>query len=376
MISQLTVLAKDTPTELRWAKELQKAVHGLAEAEITCASEAQELAPIVFIDGTVPDLNSILGRMDRKGRAFFLIMKEDAGIPAALVDNKVDDVLIFPFRPLEVFGKLRQFQQILLWEEVSKLNTSFSDMIGRFHLDLELAERLQKSRVPVRFDDIRGFHIQNRYLAGIKSGGDYFDIAESRDGSQISVLLSDSSSYGLSSAVLSVLMRVAMKLSSDETRSCRETVRKIHQEIKLMLNAKEHLSLFYGVVSRRDYRMRFLNLGTACAFYASPEGMFAELPVQGEAIRQKSGLPEAAEGEVILLPESRLVLLSDGFVEAAGGPQATVELLNRFRKKGGVDTLNEFAFKVKSQFKESEDMPAQDCTGLVFDIDARVMRVI
>lgn len=376
MSFQLTVLSRDKASEGRWASELQSALRNLAEVRVSPASEGGEYGQIVFVDAGIERLDSVLAGIDRSGRALFLIVREGEPAPAALLDGKVDDALVWPFRPIEALSKVRHYQQILMWEEVTQLNASFKDLIERLHDDLRLAERLQKSKTPVRFPETKGFKIFSRYLAGMRSGGDHFDLADSRDGNQLSLVLSDSSSYGLSSAVLSALMRVAVKLSAEETRSARETVKRIHEELAATLGEKDKLSLFYGVVSRRDYKLRFLNLGSSCAFYAPPKDGFKRLPTQGDRITQTSGFVEATEGELVLLPESRLALISDGFIEACGGEEKLRVMLDRSRDGDPVDLLNEMAFKVKEAFTEPDDMPAQDCTAVIFDVDARVMRVI
>ncbi|MCM2323678.1 MAG: SpoIIE family protein phosphatase [Oligoflexia bacterium] len=377
MAYNLTVIASDPVTESRWARALGSALSGLADVAIT-PGNGGVAAPgqLVFIDGAFRGLAELLATLDRRQRAIFLLVPEGSPVPPELTGGKVDDVLVYPFRPLEALSKVRQFQQVLMWDEVMKLNSSFTEVIARLKEDLKLAERLQRSKVPSRFPEVRGFKIGSRYLAGMRSGGDHFDLAESRDGQQLSMVLSDSSSYGLSSAVLSVLMKVAMKLSVEEVRSARETVRKIQEELALTLGEKDRLSLFYGIVSRRDYKLRYLNLGSSCALLAPPKEDFIEISSQGPAITQKGGMPDGSENEVTLLPESRLALVSDGFVECVGGMPAVLEILNRHRAGDAVDCINELVYKVKEKFTEPDDLPAQDCTAVLFDVDARVMRVV
>jgi serine phosphatase RsbU (regulator of sigma subunit) len=262
-----------------------------------------------------------------------------------------------------------------MWDEVSRLNASFTEVIQELHEDLKLAERLQKSRLPQRFPDLKGMKVASRYAAGARSGGDHFDLAESKDGNTLSMVLTDSSSYGLSSAVLGALMRVANRLSADESRSSIETVRKIREEILATLKEKDRLSLFYGVLSRKDYRLRYLNLGTSCAFYAAAGKGFEPLRPQGAPITRASGELEVKETELSLQPGSRLVLISDGFVEALEGPDRVRELLDQLRAKEASDSLNELTFKLKASYRGEDDVPPQDCTGVVLDLDSRLIRL-
>ncbi len=378
---RLSVLSMDPSAEESWATDLKIALRGVSDVSVERfpKGSANDPGQVVFVDGSseqaLRNLGVNLERFDRRGRAVFLIVREGTPMPQALLDGQVDDVLVHPFRALEVVGKLHHYQRLMMWNEVTVLNASLSELISGLHEDLELATRMQKFKSPTRFPDIKGFRISQRYLAGMRSGGDHFDLAESRDSSQVSMLLSDSSSHGLSSAVLSTLMSVALKLSSDETRSSRDTVQRILEELQVTLSEKDRLSLFYGVVSRKDYRLRYLNLGNSRAFLSSGGALFKELALQGGPITRTEGLQVGSEAEVALSPGDRLVLLSDGFIEAAGGSSPVGRLLDRYRGKEAADSLNELVFAVKSHFTDPDDMPEQDCTGAIFDIDANLIRL-
>jgi serine phosphatase RsbU (regulator of sigma subunit) len=384
MSLHVTVLAADASAELKWVHHLKSVAHEFSEVRMEIGTQEQGPASygqIVFVDGQMPGLDEKIEGLDRSGRAIFLIASESTQNPRwseLISSGKVDDALVFPFRALEIQSKLRHYQQILMWEEVSRLNASFTGLIERLQEDLRLAERLQKAKSPIRFPEVKGFKVTSRYLAGMRSGGDHLDLAESKNGNQLSVVLADSSSYGLSSSLLSVLMRVAMKLSQEEVRSCEDTVRRIHEELLLTLNDKDKLSLFYGIVSRKDYCLRYVNLGTSCAFYAQPGQSFRSLPSQGELItRASAGLPKQDfQAELPLEPQGRLALISDGFLEVMGGEAQVLKALNQYRDAESADFLNELVFQLKSKFEAPDDMPAQDCTAVLLDVDARILRKI
>jgi serine phosphatase RsbU (regulator of sigma subunit) len=380
MALHLTVLAASPQAEDNWVRELKAALGGAPDIEVAALSKGhgggEGSGNIWFVDASFPDLDAKLETIDRRGKALFLIVRDGHPAPPALVEGRADDVLIHPFRGLEVLSKLKHYQQLLLWHEITRLNASFSDLIGKLKDDVGLAERMQKAKLPSRFKEVRGFKVQSRYLAGLKSGGDHFDLAETRDGQQLSIVLSDATTYGLAGAVLSALMSVAVKLSQTELRSARETVEGIYDELANVLSDKARLSLFYGLVSRKDLTLKYLNLGTSSAFYsADPSSAFQLLPSQGAALAGKGGVPAATESLIQLQPQDRLALISDGFVDAAGGPEATCKLLDGLRGKESVDALNELVYRVKSRFTQDDDMPEQDCTAVIFDTDARVLRL-
>jgi AmiR/NasT family two-component response regulator len=358
------------------ALELEHALGGILECDFGVQlATAQTTADVVFVDSEMPNLNQFLATIDRQARVVYLIVREDSPVPSTWVEGQVDDVLVYPFRSLEVLGKLRQYQRILDNRDLTEVNAAYMQVVEKLQANLELAARLQKSKLPLRFPDVRGFKVTSRYLAGIRSGGDYADLAESRDGNQVAIVLTDASSYRLSSALMDSLPRVMSALSIEDSRSCIGSARRIRDGILATLTDQDRLSLFYAMLSRKDYRLKFVNLGGSRAFYASPGKVFQELKTQGEPIQRASGIRTEEEGEVTLEPEGRLAIFSDGFVQIAGGVRGLMDVLNRLRSKDAKDSINELAFKVKSPLTGEDDLPARDCTAVIFDVDSRLIRL-
>lgn len=376
----ITVAADSVSTEKRWIGSLRWTLGDAAES-YTWAS-AHETSPaewggVLFVDGGHSDLTRFLNGVDRHSRSVFLIWSDDsrewdwAGDAA----EKVDDLVVYPFRRAELESKFRLHQHLRMWSEVGELHRSFNELLGALDEDVKLAERLQKARLPNRYPAVRGLHIRSRFLAGLK-GGDHFDLAESKDNSRISILMSDSSSYGLSSAFLSALMRMTMKLSRDEARPAAETVKLIADELLLGLKEKDRLAIFYGILNRKDFRFRYLHLGGSAFFHARKGKGFEIHASHGDPLSIANSDPtKFVEKEVTLEPEDRIVLLSDGFIEACGGLLEAKTLLDPLRDKDSADLTNELVFRVKRKMIDPEDLPPQDCTSLVFDVDAKLLRL-
>lgn len=341
-------------------------------------SAPETYGAIVLIESDHPKLEEVLRTIPRAGRSVFLTVSESNREFTWNEESEAlfDDVLIYPWRRLEIESKLRFHQHLRLWHEVSDLNLSFQELLQSLDDDVHLAERLQRAKLPTRFPEFKGMHIRSRYLAGMKSGGDHFDLADSSEGSRLSILLSDSSSYGLSSGFLSTLMRMTLKLSRDESRSSLDTVKLIYDELLLTLKEKDQLSLFYGILSRKDYSLKYLHLGSSGFFRAKLGAGFEICQPQAAALSvAHNPFSLIQESTIICEPNDRLVLLSDGYMDACGGLEQTRKLLDQFRDQDQTSLLNELTFRVKKDFKEEDDMPEQDCSALIFDIDAKVLRL-
>ncbi len=376
----ITLVADGLSTGNRWVTSLRDCLGVDAENfdwNVSESVDPQSWGAIVFVDGGHPRLAKILTEIDRHSRSVFLIWTDESrewNWETELAE-RVDDVVVYPFRKAELVSKFRLHQHLRMWSEVGELHRSFNELLGALDEDVKLAERLQKARLPNRYPAVRGLQIRSRFLAGLK-GGDHFDLAESKDQSRISILLSDSSSYGLSSAFLSTLMRMTMKLSRDEARPATETVKLIADELLLGLKEKDRLAIFYGILNRKDFRFRYLHLGGS-AFLHARKGKGFEIHVpHGEPLSLANSDPtQFGEKEIVLEPEDRLVLLSDGFIEACGGLVEAKTLLDPYRNKDSADITNELVFRVKRKMVDPEDLPSQDCTALVFDVDAKLLRL-
>src|SRR5690606_13397369 len=96
-------------------------------------------------------LRELLTGMERRGRALFVVQKEGERVSAVVQEGVADDVLVRPFRALEVHSKLRLYQRLLMWNEVSRISDSFAEVVRRFQDDVKLVERLQKAKLPALY---------------------------------------------------------------------------------------------------------------------------------------------------------------------------------------------------------------------------------
>lgn len=373
---RIRVIAANDEHGARLARELEAALKGMIHLEVGWQPNA-EPAHILFFDAAMLDLDARLACLDRAlDQSVFLIVQEGDSVPAALIEGRADDVLVAPFRPLEVLGKLRQQQRFETYRKSLELNSQYGQLVDRLREDLLIAERMQKLRLPRRFPEVKGFKVTSRYLAGEKSGGDYIDLGETRDGQSFAIVLTDASSYRVSSAVLDAITRRMGSLPDEEVRSCVTAARRIRDGVLESLTERDHLSLFYAVLSRKDYRLRFLNLGGSRVFYARPGEKFAEVVSgRGDPIVRAMGVRTENEGEIALAPDGRLVLISDGFVETTGGAAEVLKILDQYRDSEAANSLNELVFRAKTPISDPDGLPVQDCTAVVFDVDSRVIRL-
>ena len=127
-----TIFADDKKSEEALGAELIRALKGVRDVQVSSSSDT-ELGQVIFVQSSVKArayLTGLGGNEKRRGRAVFLIVPENQAngeIPEELEDGLVDDVLVHPFRKLEVISKIRLYEQLLMWNEVEQMNASFSE---------------------------------------------------------------------------------------------------------------------------------------------------------------------------------------------------------------------------------------------------------
>jgi len=312
---------------------------------------------------------------ERYSQAVLVVVSADGNqVPDAFQSGEVDELLSLPLRPADVFALFRRLKSHSEIRHLAESQGKLHAALERLESDVNIAEQLQKAVLPIRFPEIRGFKVRQRYLAGLR-GGDWFDIAETRDGSALHIVLSDGSSSGLSSSVGAALTRVAMRVSLETSRDPLLTVRALHSELQSVMGEKHRVGLLYGVISRADLKLRYVSLGQARWLYQVAGGGFEFLKSHGELIRKGSELPSDLQaGEVDLSPQDRLILVSDGFLEGLGGEDVALQSLEEWKTRSLEDVLNDWAWKLRRGLSD-EELPPQECSALGLEVDSRVIRL-
>lgn len=384
------ILARDKRTTQQWKKQIESLFKPYAQFSLSVIPfDQSSQTPVsggpylLLVDEKFPKLQAFLADSKRrpKGAVMILVLSGQKTRKQSLElfeSGKVDDLLVSPFRGVELLSKVYSYQRFLLLQEVESINTSFQELVQHFHEDLQLASRIQKSRFRSRysqFEGPKGFKIDSRFLVGSSGGSDYFDVEASPRADELSFILTDSSSHGLSSAVLSILCRFLLKFSQ-EGLSYEKLLAGFSSELETLLQKKDFLSLFLGVIHRKDLALKYLNLGHNHAFLQSARGKFDVLESHGAPLHAGRAIEnQGVQTTVHLQPSDRLILVSDGFLGPFSGVRDFASYLQELQKTETPDLLNELVFQVKRKIPKDERFPSQDCTAVVLELDSKLLRL-
>ncbi|RYZ96856.1 MAG: hypothetical protein EOP11_22850, partial [Proteobacteria bacterium] len=305
--------------------------------------------------------------------------------PLSFKGGFVDDLLLLPLRKLDAERILRahgQAQALRAMEETSK---AVPALVEKLQQDIQLAEKIQRRLIREKFPAIGGLNIKSKYWCGLKAGGDYFDVFEFPDKEHVGIILSDSSSYGLSTNFIGSLMQFSVHVSQDDLSNPAQIVSALYGKLREEMKEKDRFNVFYGILSRKTYQLRYVECGSVFAALKNTEGKVSFV-AKGETppLTKEYGSVPAAQ-EIALEPGDRLLVASDGWAESIGQPSAA--LIENFLRApfDAQDLMNEMAFHLRrgvvKHFElndaEEEDfpMPPQDCSVLLFDLAKNVLRL-
>lgn len=361
-----SVFARDVKTETAWIQEIrkfQKMVGAALGGSVFSSKES--LGEIWLIDAKKTGWQSFLENQDRLGRTFILVIEENELLPDARDLQFVDDMIVAPFRMVELLSKYRAHFE----REESAMT----------HLELEktneVLERILSAKTPRRFTGLKGIRVSSKHLSGLKPGGDYFDLFESDKKDYVNILLADSSSYGLSSVLLGMVLSNSARIANESQLRSSDWIQSIYSDLKTALGEKESLSLFFGRLNRKDFTLHYQLFGSIEAYQISQEGKCTPFEKHGKKITSADAPVQCEESIVVLSPKDRLVLLSDGFVNGVGGDAYLNQIFQKQMEKDPFQLVTELSYRIKSKLVDGETFPGEDCSAIVMDIENRVLRL-
>ncbi|NDG83793.1 MAG: hypothetical protein EBX52_02000 [Proteobacteria bacterium] len=371
--AKVSLYARDPDVERAWKGDLRAHLRvATDEGRMDLVSARDEIGEIILVDAARSDWKSWVGGLSRSGKSVVLVLDHAQILPGAGDLALVDDLLVSPFRTAEVISVLRHHHQKMAMESLMQES---SLVLSDAQVANTLLERILLERTPRRFSGIKGIRVMSRHLSGLKPGGDYFDVFESEKKDFVNFLLVDSSNYGISSALLGMILSSSARIASSANLPPAHWVRAIFTEIKTALGEKGHFSIFFGRLNRRDFSLHYQLHGSIESFLLQASGKGSRLRKHGPEIHSASDPGSLEEFVIQLEPKDRLVLLSDGFVSGSGGEAGLERLFCEKHEQDPFFLVNELAFQIKSKLSPGETFPGEDCSAVVIDVENRVLRL-
>jgi serine phosphatase RsbU (regulator of sigma subunit) len=290
----------------------------------------------------------------------------------------IDDLLVAPLRTLEIQSKVRGASER---SKCARLRTLLQDMnqVTRYlEQDLEVLESIQLAHRPRRFTNLSGLEVTHRYFAGLRGGGDHLDFAERVRGKgsqpEVLMLLTDSSSYGLASTMLGLLMKATVEAAKSLERTVPETLSGIAAGLGTLMRPQDRLGVLCGSFRFSTTSgfgvLEYSLLGAMQLFLRRTSGNVSELSAHGAELGPEDLTLVQSRlrvSKLELQPGDQLYVFSDGVRESLGPVNLEPAALQTIGDKCSWDkdrVLNELSSRLRL---DPDGFPNQDTTLAVVE---------
>lgn len=277
----------------------------------------------------------------------------------------------------ELTSKSAELQ--LYKSQLGLANNQLEKVISQMGQELKMASQLQKHLNPIEIPPISGFDFSTKFISGYKSGGDYFDIFELQDRMKFAILASSASGYNLSALFLSVLIKISASSEAKRSSEAHQTVQSLIQELQPQMGADDKLSLFYGVVDKRNYELSYCHVGNHQVYLQVMGADTLENLEACSGVVSKASKQPLHSLKVALNPRDRLVLCTEGIWRAqntegqAWGGENLRDSIREAPRSGVHELRNEILFRVQKFTGQAE--PEKDQTVIVTEVKDRVIKL-
>jgi sigma-B regulation protein RsbU (phosphoserine phosphatase) len=280
---------------------------------------------------------------------------------------------------LEQEVKERQEDLKRFRHELGLANQKLEGLIQQLHNEIKFAHVIQKALVPTEFPHIAGFEFSTKFVPSTISGGDYFDIFEHEDRARFGMIVSSASGHTMSALLLSVLLKMTSQLEARRGSDPHTVMQEMFAQLKEHLGPGDEADMFYALVDRRNFEMRFVRSGNLIALHQNfstgeVQSLDSELPPLGLDFTAPH-----ASNSVSLNPRDRLVLCTRGVIEArnqAGetyGMERVTRSFLRGPKRGVHELRNHILYEVQ-KFSQGIE-PVRDQTLVVCEVKDKVIKL-
>jgi sigma-B regulation protein RsbU (phosphoserine phosphatase) len=219
---------------------------------------------------------------------------------------------------IAVASVLAEFQHRLRIREL-RSRISLERANAAMRRDLELARIVQEHLNPSRIPEIPGADLALVHMPLSEIGGDIYDFFRPSERNLFGIFIADVTGHGIPAALLTGMVKAMTSMAETEKLSPAGMLRFLNDRI-LDLKKGDFLSAVYALYDSDASSLRFARAGHPYPLLIRGEKI-TELRSRG-ALLGISRDQVFEERELPLLPDDRLILYTDGLLEALGPGQA------------------------------------------------------
>ena len=211
---------------------------------------------------------------------------------------------------VKAFLRIKRLQdQLLVQNEKLKRVNEINEQ------ELAMARELQLGLIPQEAEPKGRLDMAFRYIPTSWASGDLFDVVEGSDGCT-NFFISDVSGHGVGAAFVTAMIKTSVQTCSHGSASVGDLVEGVNGAISALLADGMFVTAFFGSLSADATQIQYVNAGHL-------PGLLIRSGTSAIDRLDSSSLPlgvlddvEFEAGEVSTTPGDRLILYTDGIVEA------------------------------------------------------------
>ncbi|MDY6855394.1 MAG: SpoIIE family protein phosphatase [Thermodesulfobacteriota bacterium] len=276
-----------------------------------------------------------------------------------------DDFLTKPFNKEELKSRIDVGIRILeLENRLRNKNNLLEEANNKIIKDLEYAARIQQSLLPNNLPNINGIEMCWKFFPCTQLGGDMLNVLR-LDENHYGIYMLDVSGHGAPSALFSVALSYLLTerreiLKTYTTHppyyvltSPKDVLESLNHQFPMDLHAGQYFTILYGILDSLKLTFHWSNAGHPSLIAINEEGVKLFTEVGGPPIGFFKD-SRYSEGFVKLKPKEKIILYSDGILEALNqaNQQFTIDRIIRILKEEKTLKLKEIFPKLISEVQK------------------------
>ncbi|MCU1350528.1 MAG: Serine phosphatase RsbU, regulator of sigma subunit, partial [Acidobacteria bacterium] len=185
----------------------------------------------------------------------------------------------------------------------------------RVKAEIDAANRIQAALLPLEPPTLAGASFASHYRAATEIGGDYFDFLPQPTG-EIGIAFGDVSGHGLTSGIVMAMAKAALLVQVDYDASPRAVLSVLNEIVIKTAPKRILMTFFFGLLDPATHTLRFSSAGHLDPYvFRAADKRIEPLSSWGFplGVRRREAFREHS---VEFVPGDRLILYSDGLIEA------------------------------------------------------------
>ena len=253
------------------------------------------------------------------------VMRERSNAQSSLVEN------------LKTIERMKDIANQELEKKVTERTVIIDKQKRQLEKQIEMAGRIQDSLLPASIPDIDKLKIAIKYQPMMKLGGDFFDLRYSKAKDTFGFFLCDVSGHGVPAALLAAMVKMSLTYWYEHLHKLTESFHFIYESIFDKLG-KHFITASLMHINLSNGKLRTARAGHFPVMIITKAGKVIRLNSDGKIIMALKK-PDAEEVEYRLAAGDRIVIYTDGIIEAHG--QNSYELFSEERMIKMLRELNQ-----------------------------------